>query len=79
MNTNIFRFYPLSGRLDGAALEVYLFFTGFADMFFIEFVGEDFPLRAAFRALYGESLQVLKLLESRAVLRCTHNRPPYAG
>jgi len=41
-------------------------------MFFIEFIGENFFLLAAFRTLARKSLEVLELLESGTVLWRTH-------
>lgn len=50
-----------------------------ANMFFIEFIGENFFLLATFRTPAGKRLQILELLESGTVLWCRHFLSPHAN
>jgi hypothetical protein len=62
--------------VQGALREIDLLFAPRAGVFLVEFIGENFKLLPAFRALAREGLEVLELLKTRAMLWCTHGNPP---
>jgi hypothetical protein len=43
----------------------------------VEFIGENFFLRTAFRAFTDKGLQVFKIFKTGAVLGCGHRKPPF--
>jgi len=56
----------------GALRKIDLFSASFAYMFFVKFIRKDLYLFAAVEAFADKRLQVLQLLETGAVLRCSH-------
>lgn len=60
-------------RIIGACGEIDFFTTFGTFVGFVKFVGKYFLGFIAFRTLTGKGLQIFKILESRAMLRCTHD------